>query len=238
MRMGSIRTPRLRKRATPSTETMSGFGWRKCGGGRGFCLMWWRRWRGDRVCQPDSQISTRPAQVNEGYGDFTAVIAAATGACCSPSAGSTVSSDGCDSKWPFIGAVLQGDPLAKNVSCLAQTAGDQSANVFNRLLACHVIRHEGRMSPFYLPTVLTGKPCRGPNVLNSTIQESQMKLNSTKSNMGICTCNRGHRVGHAEARRCSTITARSEQRPGQSQGQREQPHVPARPQPRASRPRE
>ncbi len=44
-RMGSILIRRRRKKETPSTGTMSGFGWRKCGGGRGYCLMWWRRWR-------------------------------------------------------------------------------------------------------------------------------------------------------------------------------------------------
>src|ERR1035437_8498367 len=38
------------------------------------------------------------------------------------------------------------------------------------------------MLPLYLPTVLIGKPCRGrSNVLNSTNQESQMKLNIRKA---------------------------------------------------------
>src|SRR6202035_558032 len=38
------------------------------------------------------------------------------------------------------------------------------------------------MLPLYLPTVLIGKPCRGrSNVLHSTNQESQMKLNIRKA---------------------------------------------------------
>src|ERR1700692_3081007 len=38
------------------------------------------------------------------------------------------------------------------------------------------------MLPLYLPTLLIGKPCRGrSNVLNSTNQESQMKLNIRKA---------------------------------------------------------
>src|SRR5580704_3166763 len=38
------------------------------------------------------------------------------------------------------------------------------------------------MLPLFLPTVLIGKPCQGSsNVLNSTNQESQMKLNLRKA---------------------------------------------------------
>ena len=40
-----------RRRATRSMATMSAFAWRKCGGGRGFCLTWWRRWRRRSECR-------------------------------------------------------------------------------------------------------------------------------------------------------------------------------------------
>ena len=55
-RTDSIRIRRRRMRGIPSTGMMSGFGWRKCGGGRGFCLMWWRRWRGSKL--PDGSIQS------------------------------------------------------------------------------------------------------------------------------------------------------------------------------------
>jgi len=53
--MVSILTRRLTKKATQSMEMTNGFAWRKCDGGRGFCLMWWRRWRelGEAVAQGD-----------------------------------------------------------------------------------------------------------------------------------------------------------------------------------------
>jgi hypothetical protein len=68
---------------------------------------------------------------------------------------STVSSGTWDSKWPFIGPVLQGERLAKNVSNLGQTAGEPIRYCFNSLLACRVSdMKEGRCCRCIFPTVL------------------------------------------------------------------------------------